>query len=121
MRRRRKPLQSMQQRIVQPAIALLWLPVTQEPPCQVVHLVEAPVAVVQPVPVSKSAQNLININAGVLNAAVLQHLLIIAQARNSPMPPELNTGLTAAAISLVLCSNAWGLDPQNIKLSDGVV
>ena len=37
------------------------------------------------------------------------------------MPPELNTGLTAAAISLVLCSNAWGLDPQNIKLSDGVV
>ena len=37
------------------------------------------------------------------------------------MHPKLNSGLMAAAIPLALCSNAWALEPQGIKLTDALV
>ncbi|MCC6076909.1 outer membrane beta-barrel protein [Pseudomonas sp. GCM10022188] len=37
------------------------------------------------------------------------------------MSNKLHRSLLAAAVSGVVCANAWALDPQGIKLSDGVI
>lgn len=37
------------------------------------------------------------------------------------MSNKLHLSLLAAAVSGVVCANAWALDPQGIKLSDGVI